>query len=130
MKSNTLVERYSDKKHFYMLTRWLKARGVPEQDRHLFSDYGLCVDGIAIGFLFKTNSAYAYIDNAAADPEVSKETRDIAVRKLFLLLEAEAVKCGYKILFVLANLVTMEKRLRDIGYYEMGEYSYYAKRIQ
>lgn len=124
------VERYSDKKHFYMLTRWLQAKGIPKQDRALFSDFGLCIDGIAIGFLFKTNSAYAYIDNAAADPEVSKEARALALRKLFLLLEAEATKCGYKILFVLANLDTMEKRLRDLGYYEMGTFSYYAKRIQ
>jgi hypothetical protein len=124
-----MIESYSNHKHYSMLVSWLKARGIAEPNASLFSNYGLVVDGIALGFLFKTNSKQAYIDQIATDPNSDPKGRDFALKVLIEELCSEAKQKGFKVITILASLDKMKTRLTELKFTRIGDYTLYFKNM-
>lgn len=123
------IEAYNQEKHSPLLVEWLKARNMPVPDWRLLSaDTGLCVDGIAIGFLVMPRSGLqAYIDHVAADHTVGPTRRDEALKLLLDALCAWAMKEGYLCVTILGHLPSMRRRLTGTGWRYHGEYGLYFK---
>lgn len=124
-----IIESYSQKEHLPLLTRWLKAHGLKPRPELLPADSGFVADGCAIGFLVRTNSRRAEIDNVAADPGVTPARRDAALKALFLHLEAMARSEGYLVITALATLPAMRRRFEGRGYARHGEYGLYHRNL-
>lgn len=122
-----MIEVYSHDKHLPILGRWLSNWGITPPPRALFSDIGFVANGIAMGFLFTTNSATAYIDHMAADPNSSAEARDIAITDLFNHLEVVADSSGHKFLTVMSRIPAMRDRVTSLGFTQDKEYMLYYK---
>lgn len=122
-----MIVPYAHEEHYQMLGHWLAHRGIPVPDKDMFSTFGYCVDDIAIGFLFFTNSKQAYIDNIAVDPTKDHWTRDNCIVFLLHALEQAAVDHGCKLVTVLGNLPTMKKRFEKLAFKPHGDYTLYAK---
>ena len=124
-----MITPYTHEKHYEPLKKWLAHRGIKIPPRAMFSDFGYCVNDTAIGFLFKTNSRQAFIDNIAANPEKSKPERDLALRALYKELEDEARRCGYLLVTTLSNLETMKSRFENTGYRPFGTVTLFFKSL-
>lgn len=111
-----MIEKYSHDKHYDKLVDWLARRGMAKPDPEFLSDVGFCIEGNAIGFLYKTNSKAAYFDNVAANPTIEKEDRDRALNILFRIIEERAKEAGYKVIFATTSLPSVMERLSDHGY--------------
>ena len=112
------------------MCKWLTHRNMEFQPKELFSDHGYCVDGNAISFLFTTNSKVAYIDNTVANPFVTPEERDVAMKILYDKLEDDALKMGFMVIIRYSNFPTMKKRLLDRGFFVDGQYERFIKVIR
>lgn len=123
------VTRYKHDEHYEKLKGWLTAKGLDTPTRDLFSDLGFCVNGIAIGFLFRTQGGQAEIDHVAADPEASPEDRKKALSMLYDLLIREAKDAGYKLITGLASLPAMKERFEAKGFSPYGDFTLYYKWI-
>ncbi len=124
-----MIEAYKQDEHLPILGRWLANWGITPPPKALFSDIGFCANGIAMGFLFTTNSGSAYIDHIAADPNSAPEARDIALKDLFAHLEAVAESMGYKFLTIMTRIPTMRDRVTSLGFIPGNEYMIYYKII-
>lgn len=124
------IKNYNHDDHYIMLEKWLNAKTLTIPPKSFFSDCGICVNNIAIGFLFKTNSKQAYIDHVAADPNSSYEDRQEALDFLFKYLEDIASKEGYEIITGLARLPTMKTRFEDNNYKIHNDYTLYYKILE
>lgn len=124
-----MTEVYSHKEHYERLCRWLAHHGIKQPDKEFFSDIGFCIDGIAIGFLFTTNSKLCYMDNVAADPDAKPEVRELALDKLFRRIEIEACAHGKRLLIAACELPSLKLRLMNHGYQRHGEMTLFYKRF-
>lgn len=124
------LTNYKHDDHYLMLEKWLDSKGLVIPPKSFFSDCGFCINNIAIGFLFKTNSKQAYIDHVAADPNSSYEDRQLALDFLYKHIEKIALDEGYEIITGLARLPTMKTRFEDNGYRIHNDYTLYYKILE
>lgn len=121
---------YSHTLHYERVKEWLWAKGMRMPEKCLFSDLGFMVDGIAVGFLYLSNSRQAFIDQIAADPTASEKDRDAALRFLFKSLEGMAKECGCVLVKILSDLPKMQRRLETMTYTKHGDYGLYYKVLE
>ncbi len=122
-----MIENFSYEEHLPILGRWLAHWGILPPPRHLFSDLGFVVHGVAIGFLFTTNSGSAYIDHIVANPNATVIARDAALNDLFnhLMVVAESKGCGF--LTAMTRIPKMKSRIESIGFTSDKDYTVFYK---
>lgn len=123
------IERYQHKKHGLVVRSWLASRGIPMPAEELLFDTGFIVDWKAVGFLCKTNSKTAYIDQVATRPGLPTVEKEQLLSKLFERLEMEARRCGFKHLLALAGSKNMGLRFIKRGFFPAGSYTLVLKEL-
>lgn len=123
------IQIYNNSDHYEMLCHWFIKRDLPIPKKEMLSDLGLVVNNTAIGFLFKTNSKTAYIDNIVTNPSMLSLERDNALKILLGDLILAAKKAEYSIITMLSNTPDMDNRLFKLGFSNFGIYSLYYKNI-
>lgn len=97
-----MIARWDPEKHMSLLGSWLRARGQADGAgwAEMYPPFGLVVDDIAIGFLYRTDAAHiAWLDGVVTDPASTKEQRAEALSKLIPALYAEADRQGIRLVF-------------------------------
>lgn len=122
-----MIEPYSHSEHSGILGRWLSHWNIKMPPAALLSDIGFCANGIAIGFLYTTNSKQAIIDRIATDPNSTKEARDVALSDLLHHLDVVADALGFKLLTIMSRIPAMQDRMLSMGFYKDHEYMLYYK---
>lgn len=124
-----MIERFQLhlSRHKTLLEKWLAAHCIALPPDEMISDHGYISDNCAVAFLFKTPHKTCYIDNVAADPEATTDSRDLALERVFAKLELDAFYEGFKLITVLAKLPRMKARLERLGYRRHGDYSLYFR---
>ena len=122
-----MIVKYEHEKHYDSLVDWLAHKNMPKPDPSYFSDCGFCIDGNAIGFLFKTNSRQCYMDHVAANPHVDKEARDRSLDTLFRVIEVTAKEAGFGLIIALAELPSMKARFLDHSYRAYRDFTLFYK---
>jgi hypothetical protein len=97
--------------------------------REMVYDTGFVVDGVALGFLCKTNSKIAYIDQVATKPGLPEPPREKALRTLLQVLEAEAKRCGFWMVAAMAGSANMQNRFTSHGFSPEGHYTLVTKSL-
>jgi hypothetical protein len=124
-----MTRHYSHNEDFPAVREWLRARRIAVPDPSYLPDCGFVALGVAIGFLVKTNSKVARIENIIVDPNADEKTRNAALYSLFNALESEAKRCGYSMIEVLSGGANMTARLARCRFRKFGEYSLLYKEV-
>lgn len=126
-----IVVRYQPAVHFELLGSWYRARGIAESagDPTCKPEIGFVVDGIAMGFLFRTDSTVGYFDAFAADPAAPKEARARALRCLIETLTAEAEHQHLHVIMAFTGAPTIVAMMTDAGFHAQPAFTYLVKRI-
>lgn len=110
-----MIREYTDN-DYEMVCDWLQAKDIPRPDKNFFSSIGCVADNAAVGFLFTTNSKICYLDNIAANPNVSSHLRSEAINKVICELQNKAKELGFEFAIVLADLPAMKSRFLSHGF--------------
>lgn len=124
------VERWQPVLHVPLVEGWIRARGLGDAagDVSLLSPDGFVVGGIAVGFVYLTNSNLAFMDGFMTDPSSSREDRSAALDALIVLLMAEARDLGYTAVAGTTSAQPLADRLTQHGFNVIAG-SYAARRV-
>ncbi|MBK7860842.1 MAG: hypothetical protein IPJ65_20015 [Archangiaceae bacterium] len=110
------VERYDPKVHYRFFTEWY-AKHVPvPMDPIYLPEVGFVVPGVAMGFLYQTDSAVAHIEALVANPRASGAARSAAIDEVVQAIIAEAKKLGFKALLGNTSLPAVIERAKRLGF--------------
>lgn len=112
------VEDWDPAAHIPLVEGWIRARGLGESagDTSLLSSVGLVVGGIAVGFLYTTNSKLAFLDCFMTDPASDKALRSDALDILITHLMARAKDLGYTAVAGTTSAQALAVRLSQHGF--------------
>src|SRR5258705_9376147 len=92
------VDRYDPLKHYLTFASWYAPRVATVVGPEFLPKVGFVVPGVAMGFLYQTDSAVAHIEGLVANPKVSGEDRLRAIDEVVHAIIGEARKLGFKVL--------------------------------
>lgn len=87
---------------FEEIISWFEKRHFPKPPLWVFSNKGFITPGVAVGFLYLTNSSIAYIDCYVSNPEAKKEDRKKAFERITDRILSTA-KNGHNIKMICCN---------------------------
>lgn len=99
-----------------MLEAWCKARGFPPVPKVCLPKVGALSPGIAVGFLYQTDSAFAVLDTFIANPQTTAEQRSEALAAITSELINKAKMLGFKFLKAETKATTIEALARRHGF--------------
>jgi hypothetical protein len=107
--------RYVREEHFEQIREWLRSR---EQDivPKALPENGFIIPGKAAGFLYRTDSSVAWIENIVAAPGLSREERGEAVDAVFTAIIERARELGFELLVGYTVLDVVVKRAERFGF--------------
>lgn len=88
------IEPWDPERHRPLLAEWAALRGQGEPVWAAYPPTGAVVDGIVVGFLYRTDSTTAYLDSLTSDPRASAIRRGRAIHTLLRYLVGEAERHG------------------------------------
>lgn len=106
---------YVPELHFAQVQAWLR-----HWDRSVTPDMlpgtGFIIPGKAAGFMYRTDSSLALIDNLVAAPGLSEEERGQVVDAILAAICLEAARLGFKLLLGYTVLDAVVKRAERFGF--------------
>ena len=113
--------------HFELVKHWLQLWNETMTPEAL-PKTGFIIPGKAVGFLYRTDSSLALIENLVAAPGLSREERSEAVDAIVAAVCAEAAKQGFKMLLGYTVLDAVVKRAERFGFiYVAGNFHLVAR---
>ncbi len=124
------TERWSPALHGPLVSGWIRARGLGEDagDLSLLPTSGFVIGGIAVGFIYLTNSSLAFMDGFMTDPASDPKERSLALDLLIVALFDEARSLGYKAVAGTTSAQPLADRLAQHGFNVIAG-SYAARRV-
>ena len=110
------VERFQPDLHyatFCAWTRWYEMTPLPIQ---FLPQSGFVVDGIAMGFMYRTDSKMALIENLAANPMVARETVTLGLDAVVSAIADEGRSLGFEVLIGYTNVKAIIERALRHGF--------------
>lgn len=107
--------RYVPELHFDSIKDWLRFWNDTMTPEAL-PQTGFIIPGKAAGFLYRTDSSLAFIENLVAAPGMSREERTVHVDAIVAAICVEAAKLGFKILLGYTELDAVVKRAERFGF--------------
>ncbi|SEK92963.1 hypothetical protein SAMN05444354_10395 [Stigmatella aurantiaca] len=116
--------------HFEQILHWNQARKeVLTAD--ILPQTGYILPGKAAGFLYRTDSSVAWIENLVAAPELSREERSVAIDAIVKAVSDEARRLGFKMLLGYTVLDAVVKRAERLGFAHVeGNFQLVALQLQ
>ena len=111
--------RFVLEQHFEEMLRWFAARGE-QMTPDALPQSGFIIPGKAAGFLYRTDSSMAMIENLVASPELPREERSAAVDAIVLAVADEARRLGFKTLIGSTVLDVVVSRAERLGFLYVG----------
>jgi len=110
---------YVPELHFEQLKGWLQFWDE-SMTQDALPQSGFIIPGKAAGFLYRTDSSVALIENLVAAPGMSREERTGYVDAIVAAICAEAARLGFKILLGYTQLDAVVKRAERFGFAYVG----------
>ncbi|MFP2911257.1 hypothetical protein ACLESD_40780 [Pyxidicoccus sp. 3LFB2] len=110
---------YVPELHFEQIKDWLQFWDelmTPES----LPQTGFIIPGKAAGFMYRTDSTVALIENLVAAPGMSREERTDYIDAIVLAIAEEATRLGFKILVGYTQLDAVVKRAERLGFIYIG----------
>lgn len=111
------------------LQDWLELRGLPRAEAHWFPSIGFIAPGLAVGFLFQTDSSLAFLDNYISNPTADSFRVGRAVSKITDRLLAKAEQLGFDYVKCATDKGSVKKMALRKGFKNVGEHTCFFKEI-
>ncbi len=109
------VRKYSPNDYFE-ISVWWKNQGWPGVPQDHLPETGFVVEGIASGFLYKTDSKIAWLEFIIANPSTTKEERSEALDLIIDKLLETAKELNFKNVFSTAQHPKLLERYQKHGF--------------
>jgi hypothetical protein len=110
------VEHYTPERHHATLCKWLSFYDMePIEAAHL-PPTGFVVEGLAMGFLYKSDSKAAQIETLISNGYAPREARDAATDLVVEAIIAEARASGFLVLLGITSLDAVVQRALKHGF--------------
>lgn len=110
------VERYDPQRDYEDFKAWYAPRLDNPVGPEFLPKVGYVVRGIAMGFLYQTDSAVCHIEGLVANPAVKGSERNAALDQVVLAIISEARKLGFKTLHGQTELLAIVERAKKLGF--------------
>ncbi len=84
---------------------------------------GFIVPGVAVGFVYLTDSCIAFLDYFVANPEASKDERNVALDLITQAILVEAKKQGCTVAHCNSRIGAIVHRAKNFGFKEIGQFT-------
>ena len=123
------LRRYQHGLDYNQFCEWMQSHRalVPPEDS--LPHIGFVVDGIAMGFVYMTDSSVAIIENMVTNPKSSLRDRYDAVDDITDRLEEAALELKYKQLIVITDKHSITEKALNRNYLNTGEFSLLVKEL-
>lgn len=101
---------------YEVLKTWWEARGMDYIPERFLSGFGVMVENVASGFIYKTDSCMAIIENFISNPNTPKEIRDQAIDQIIQLLLDYAATQGIESLVAFSDLPVIIERAKKFSF--------------
>lgn len=99
---------------------WWEREGWPQLPLEVLPKTGvvISVNGkpASMGWFYKTDSAFGYLEWIVANPDIRGEQRHAALNKLIEELLSRAKEAGFKLIFMSIENESLKKRLETMGF--------------
>jgi hypothetical protein len=107
--------RYVREEHFEQIREWFRFRKEDIVPKAL-PENGFIIPGKAAGFLYRTDSSVAWIENLIAAPDLSREERNQAVDAIVAAVVERAKELGFDVLLGYTVLDVVVQRAKRFGF--------------
>lgn len=110
------VERYLPERHYETLCKWLHFYDAEPIEPDFLPPTGFVVEGLAMGFLYRSDTKMAQIETLVANVYAPVEERDMATDLVVTALIEEARAAGFRTLVGTTKLDAVVKRALKHGF--------------
>lgn len=121
--------RVLEKSDLDTLNEWLLSRGLSTLTWEKLPKCGVIMDGVAAGFLIKTDFDTAYIDFLISNPDTGREQRARGIDEVVWNLQQMAKDQGYKKIQATTQIQAVRARIKKEGGQYLGEFSSFVKEL-
>lgn len=111
------------------LNRWYAARGLPLVPLSALPAIGVVVDGVAAGFLYRTDSDIALLDGYVTNPAAGGRARRAAFDAIVEELVRAAKCAGARRVIGMAASGGVSRAVDQLGLRFIGLYSMHAREV-
>jgi hypothetical protein len=122
-----MVRRYTPEDYPEVASWGLEAGEV--YDPKNLPSIGFIVPGVAAQFLYTTDSNICFIENLVANPNTSKELRDVAIKCIVDQNLMMAKSLGYKVAYACTNIPAVIERAKQYGTVCTPNYTLLQKKL-
>lgn len=112
------ISKFETLEHYEDVCYWWFQHDWPTLPREALPKTGFIVDGLAAGFLYKTDSTFAILEFIVGNPEANKEKRRQAIDLVVKELLNEAKNDGFKLIFSSISHPNLKKIYLNNGFKE------------
>jgi hypothetical protein len=109
------VRRFISSDYNDLVNWWKAQKWTPVPEDHL-PEYGLVIDGIAAGFIYRTDSKFALLEFVIANPNTTKEERSEALDLIIDDLLFIAKELGHSTVFTSLEHPKLLERYEKHGF--------------
>ena len=111
------------------VNQWLVDRGCGPMPKEAIPTVGCIWPGVAVGFLYSTDSAIALLENFVSNPNVPRGTRSKAINVITMALMRVAQGQGAKKLFAITRNASIMNYCKKHKFEDTGTFSVFAKEL-
>lgn len=110
------VERYAPARHYEVLCKWFHFYDLPPVDEDFLPPTGFVAEGLAMGFLVRTDTKLATMEPLVSNGYAPLAERDAAMDAVVLALLEEAKGLGYRVVEGFTTIEGVVARGRRLGF--------------
>ena len=112
------------------LNQWWAAHNLPAIPTESLPKTGFVVQGVAAGFLYKTDSDVVFIENFISNPRAYWEERQNALDQITAALLQHAITKGFNYAMALTQSQAVYERALKFGFSTQGAYQVMNKDLR
>jgi hypothetical protein len=123
------VQRYQPARHYEVLCKWFHFYDLPPIDEDFLPPTGFVAEGLAMGFLVRTDTKVATMEPLVSNGYAPLAERDAAMDAVVTALLAEAKGLGYRVVEGFSTIDAVIARGRRLGFAVDAERFWHLTRV-
>lgn len=114
---------------YKFVVEWMESRALDPLPKDLIPEIGGIVDGIAVGFIYKTDSKMAYMEHYISNPFAESHSRKQAMQMVTAYLIKQARDAGFRYLYASSDKTTICTLAKENGFKYIGNQLAFLKEL-
>ena len=110
------VERFQAELHYPAFCKWTRFYELNPLPLQFLPQSGFVVEGVAMGFMYRTDSKMALIENLSANPMIPRQTATRGLDAVVTAIAEEGRALGFEVLIGYTNVEAVIQRALRHGF--------------